>query len=67
MIMIIISSSSNSGSSSSSDSSGEVGGRSIGVGDGGKGCTCPLKFGKKYFSGNYYVKFGHFVNFSYIF
>ena len=20
----------------------------------------PLKFGKKYFSGNYYVKFGHF-------
>ena len=22
--------------------------------------TCPLKFGKKIFSGNYYVKFGHF-------
>ena len=21
---------------------------------------CPLKFGKKYFSGNYYIKFGHF-------
>ena len=25
------------------------------------------KFGKKYFSGNYHVKFGHFVNFSYIY
>jgi len=34
---------------------------SIGVGDGGRGgVTCPLKFGKKYFSSNYYVKFGHF-------
>jgi len=34
----------------------------IGVGDGGGrwGDTCPLKFGKKYFSGNYYVKLGHF-------
>jgi len=32
----------------------------IGVGDGEAGVTCPLKFGKKYFSGNYYVKFGHF-------
>ena len=28
---------------------------------GGKGCTCPLKFGKKYFSGNYYVTFKHFL------
>ena len=27
---------------------------------GGQGGTCPLKFGEKYFSGNYYVKFGHF-------
>ena len=34
---------------------------SIGVGDwGGRGARAPLKFGKKYFSGNYYVKFGHF-------
>ena len=34
----------------------------IGVGDGGQGggARAPLKFGKKYFSGNYYVKFGHF-------
>ena len=33
----------------------------IGVGDGGaKGARAPLKFGQKYFSGNYYVKFGHF-------
>ena len=31
----------------------------IGVGDGGQGSTCPLKSGK-YFSGNYYLKFGHF-------
>jgi len=27
---------------------------------GGQDGTCPPKFGKKYFSGNYYVKFGHF-------
>jgi len=33
----------------------------IGVGDGGRGARAPLKFGKKYFSGNYYVKFGHFL------
>jgi len=25
-----------------------------------RGYTCPLKFGKKYFWGNYYVKFGNF-------
>jgi len=37
----------------------------IGVEAGG---TSPLpKIGKKYFSGNYHVKFGHFVNFSYIY
>jgi len=24
------------------------------------GARAPLKFGKKYFLGNYYVKFGHF-------
>ena len=30
--------------------------RRIGDGGGGRGGTCPLKFGKKYFSGNYYVK-----------
>jgi len=29
--------------------------------------TPQKKSGKKYFSGKYYVKFGHFVNFSYIF
>jgi len=41
--------------------------RGIGVEDGGAGGTCPgrgarapLKFGKKIFSDNYYVKFGHF-------
>jgi len=35
---------------------------SIGVGDGEwvGGGRAPLKFGTKYFSGNYYVKFGHF-------
>jgi len=27
----------------------------------------PSKIREKYFSGNYYIKFGHFVNFSYIF
>ena len=27
----------------------------------------PLKIRKIYFSGNYYAKFGHFVNFSYVF
>jgi len=32
----------------------------IGVGDGGKGGTCPPKTRGKYFSGNYYVTFGHF-------
>jgi len=34
----------------------------IGVGDGGRGrvCTCPPKIREKYFSGTYYVKFGHF-------
>jgi len=33
----------------------------IGVGDGeAGGGMCPLKFGKKYFSGTYCVKFGHF-------
>jgi len=31
----------------------------IGVGYVG-GARAPLKFGQKYFSGNYYVKFGHF-------
>jgi len=25
-----------------------------------RGARAPLKFGKKYFLGNYYVKFGHF-------
>jgi len=53
----------------------------IGVGDGGRGGTSPPQkknIEKKYFSGNYYVKFGHFsgknhvkfghfVTFSYIF
>jgi len=39
-----------------------------GAGDrGAKAARPPPKFGKKYFSGNYYVKFGHFVKFSYIF
>ena len=33
----------------------------------GQGACAPLKFGKNIFSANYYVKFGHFVNFSYIF
>jgi len=32
----------------------------IGVGDEGVGGTCPPKFGKKIFGGNFYVKFGHF-------
>jgi len=32
----------------------------MGVGDEGAGARAPLKFGNKYFSGNYYVKFGHF-------
>jgi len=32
------------------------GGGGIGVGDGGRGARAPIKF----FSGNYYVKFGHF-------
>jgi len=32
----------------------------IGVGDGGREACAPLKLGKKYFSGNYYEKFGHF-------
>ena len=47
----------------------------IGIRDGEGGSTCPPKIGEKYFSGNYYVKFGHlsgkhrvkfgnFVNFS---
>jgi len=27
---------------------------------GGRGAHDPVKFGKKYFSGSYYVKFGHF-------
>jgi len=27
---------------------------------GGRGARALLKFGKKYLSGNYYVKFGHF-------
>jgi len=27
---------------------------------GGRGARAPLKFRGKYFSGNYYVKFGHF-------
>ena len=35
--------------------------RCIGVGDGGgQGSTCPSKIRGKYFSGNYYVKFGNF-------
>jgi len=38
----------------------EFAGGSIGVGDGGHGGRAPLKFGRKYFSANYYVKFGHF-------
>jgi len=32
-----------------------------------RGGTCPPKIREKYFSDNYYVKFGHFKNFSYIF
>jgi len=41
----------------------------IGVGDGGQGGTCavPPKIGGEYFLGNYDVKFGYFVNFSYTF
>jgi len=37
----------------------------IGVGDGGKGARAPLspKIREKYFSGNHYVKFGHFADF----
>ena len=30
------------------------------------GGTCPLKFGKKYYSANYYVKFGHFSRKNYV-
>jgi len=30
------------------------------VGDGGREGTCPSEIRDKYFSGNYYVKFGHF-------
>ena len=33
----------------------------IGVGGDGQGDMCPLKFGKTYFSGNYYIKLGHFL------
>jgi len=33
---------------------------SIGVGDGGRGGTCPPKIQEKIFLVNYYVKFGHF-------
>jgi len=32
----------------------------IRVGEGDRGGMCPPKFVKKYFLGNYYVKFGHF-------
>jgi len=32
----------------------------IGVRDGGQGAHVPPKIRGKYFSGNYYVKFGHF-------
>ena len=32
-----------------------------------QGGTCPPNSGKKFVSGNFCVKFGHFVNFSYIF
>jgi len=32
----------------------------IGVGDGGRAPPPQKKIGKKYFSGNYYEKFGHF-------
>ena len=46
----------------------------MGVGDRGQGGTYRTyvpppkkKNQEKYFSGNYRVKFGHFVNFSYIF
>ena len=42
----------------------------VDVGDGGREGPCPpppLKIRKIYFSGNYYAKFGHFVNFSYVF
>jgi len=36
-------------------------GSNIGEIDGGRGGgRCPLKFRKKYFSSNYYVKFGYF-------
>jgi len=38
----------------------------IGVGDGGTG-ACTPKIREKYFLGGKYVKFGHFVNFSYMF
>jgi len=31
-----------------------------GVGAGGREGTCPLKVWEIYFSGNFYVKFGHF-------
>ena len=41
----------------------------IGVEDGDRrvGHVCSPKIREKYFSGNYHVKFGHFVNFSYIY
>ena len=38
----------------------------MGVEDGGRGARAPLKFGKIYFSGNYYVKFGHFTGQSHV-
>jgi len=36
----------------------------VGDGGGGMGSSCPNNSGKHCFSGKYYVKFGHFVNFS---
>ena len=30
------------------------------IGDGGRRSTCPSKIREKYFSGNYFEKFGHF-------
>jgi len=41
--------------------------RTTDVGDGGQGGHVTPKIREKYFSGNYYVKFEHFVNFSFIF
>jgi len=46
---------------------GDGGGRGDGHGGGLAEPPSPQKNREKYFSGNYYVKFGHFVNFSYIF